>query len=101
MNNCQIKGLLGLALRARMAAMGMDACRIMIRSGKCGILLLDGAAGIHTQKKAEDLCKRTDTPIWIVPEGLIEEATGKNNLVMGLQEGSFSEKILQCRLDDT
>ena len=100
MNSCQIKGLIGLALRARKAAMGMDACRVMIRSGKCGILLLDRAAGIHTRKKAEDLCSRTDTPVWIVPEGLIEEATGKNNLVMGLQEGSFADKILQCRLED-
>ena len=100
MNEQKLTGMLGLAARAGKVSAGTDACRILIRSGKCGMLLLDGAAGIHTRKKAESLCKRTDTPIWIVPEGLIEEATGKSNLVMGLQEGSFSEKILQCKLED-
>ena len=47
MNETKLKGMLGLALRARQASLGMDACRILIRSGKCGIMLLDGETGRH------------------------------------------------------
>ena len=100
MNGQKIKGMIGLALRARQAALGMDACRIMIRTGKCGVLLVDQAAGVNTRQKTEELCGRTGTPMRMMPEGLIEEATGRNNMVIGLQKGHFSEQILQCVQDD-
>ena len=54
MNGQKLAGILGLALRARQAALGTDASRIMIRTGKCGLLLLDGDAGLNTRKKAEE-----------------------------------------------
>ena len=75
MNGQKLKGMLGLALRARQAALGMDACRILIRAGKCGVLLLDGGAGPNTRKRAEELCERNGTPLRILPEGMIGEAT--------------------------
>ena len=94
MNGQRLKGMLGLALRARKAVLGTDASRILIRSGKCGVLLLDEAAGVNTRKKAEDLCRQTGTPIRTVPEHLIGDATGRSNIVMGVQDGSFAEQIL-------
>ena len=95
MNGQKLKGMLGLALRARQAALGMDACRILIRAGKCGVLLLDGGAGPNTRKRAEDLCERNGTPLRILPEGMIEEATGRDNMVLALQKGSFADKALE------
>ena len=94
MNARRIGGMLGLALRARQAAAGMDACRILVRSGECGVLLLDGAAAENTRKRAEELSGRSGTPVVILPEGLIEEATGKSNIILGIRKGSFAEQIL-------
>ena len=94
MNTQKVRGMLGLAIRARQAALGMDACRMMIRSGKCGVLLIDGSAGINTRKKAEELCGKTGTPMRVLQEGMIEDATGKSNMVAGLPKGSFAEQVL-------
>ena len=94
MNGQKMKGMIGLALRARQAVTGMDACRMLIKSGKCGVLLIDITAGNSTRKKAEELCIRSGIPIIAIPEGMIEEANGKSNMLMGLQKGSFTEEIL-------
>ena len=95
MNNQKLAGLLGFAVKARQAAAGTDACRILIRSGKCGVLLLDEDAGSNTRKKAEDLCRLTETPLTVLTPGLIEQATGKGCMLLGIQKGSFSESILK------
>ena len=95
MNGQKLKGMLGLALRARQAALGMDACRILSRAGKCGVLLLDAGAGPNTRKKAEDLCRLTDTPMVLLPPGLIEQSTGRSSMVIAVREGSFAEQFLR------
>lgn len=95
MNEQKVAGMLGFAVRSRQAAAGMDACRIMIRSGKCGVLLLDDAAGPNTRKRAEDLCRQERIPMMILTAGLIGRATGKSCMVMAIQKGSFSEQILK------
>ena len=97
MNEKKLSGMIGLAVRARRAAAGMDACRILIRSGKCGVLLLDGEAAANTRKKAEDLCMQTETAIMILAPGLIKKATGKNNMVMAVQKGPFAEELLTIK----
>ena len=94
MNEQKLAGMLGLAVRAGKASAGMDACRFLIRSGKCGVLLLDGETQENTRNKAEDLCRQTGTPVMMLPPGLIERATGKTNRVLAIQEGSFAEQIL-------
>ena len=94
MNEQKLKGLIGLALRARQAAAGMDAGRMMIRSGKCGVLLLDGETGPNTRKKAEALCAQYRTPMRILPKGMIGSASGRDNMVLALKYGSFAEQIL-------
>jgi len=94
-NERKLAVLLGFAVKARQAAAGADACRILIRSGKCGVLLLDEVAGPNTRKKAEDLCRMTETPLAVLTPGLIEQATGKGSMLLGIQKGSFSEGILK------
>ncbi len=41
------------------------------------------------------MCERTGTVKRILPEGLIEAATGKNNMILGIRKGSFAEQILK------
>lgn len=89
----RMKGLLGLALRARQASVGQDACSIMIRSGKCGVLLVDGEAADNTRRKYEDLCRKTGTPVKVLPAGMIEKATGRTNMAIALQKGAFAEQF--------
>ena len=93
MNTQKLTGMIGLALRARQAVTGMDACRIMIEAGRCGVLLMDGGAGVHTRKKCETLCSRTGTPMTILPDGFLEKATGHTGAVLAMQKGSFAEQV--------
>ena len=97
MNGDQLKGMIGLALRARQAAAGFDACRMMIRTGQCGIVLIDGATAGNTRRKMEELCARAGVPVRILPEGLIETATGRENRMMAVRAGSFAEKLSETQ----
>ena len=96
MNEQKIRGMLGLAVRAREACFGDDACRKLIESGKCGMILLDGETGPNTRKKYQDLCERTGTVLAVLPEGLIEKATGRENRVAALRKGTFAEQMTAC-----
>ena len=96
MNERRAKGMLGLAVRAREACFGDEACRKLIESGKCGIILLDGAAGANTRKKYRELSERAGAALAVMPEGLMEEATGRGNRVAALREGAFAEEMKAC-----
>ncbi len=93
MNEQKVKGILGFAAKARQISAGMDACRLLVRSGRCGILLIDDLTGPNTRKKAADLSVTAGTPLMILPEGMIEAATGKSSMILGVAKGSFAEQI--------
>lgn len=93
MNEVMIKGLIGLSLRARQASSGTDACRIMIRTGRCGLLLLDGKTGPNTRRQFDELCEKYGVTVRVLPEGMIAESTGRDAMVFGIQKGSFADKI--------
>ena len=94
MNNEKISGLIGLAVRSRQAVFGADACRIMIRSGRCGVLIIDGSAGPNTRKKAVEMCARSDVPVKTVHEGTIGGITGRTSMVMAVRQGTFAEALI-------
>ena len=96
MDESRLKGILGLAVRAGQAAFGEDGCRKLLESGKCGILLLDEAASANTRKRYESLCGRTGTRMAVLPEALIEDATGRQNIVMAVIKGGFAEQAERC-----
>ena len=96
MNEQRTKGMLGLAVRAREACFGDNACRKLIDSGKCGMILLDGETGPNTRKKYQELCERSGTPLIVLNAGLIEEATGRTNKVAALRKGAFAEQMTAC-----
>ena len=60
MNEQKLAGILGFAVKARQAVFGMEAGRIMIRSGKCGAILIDADMGSNTRKKVDNLCLQND-----------------------------------------
>ena len=94
MNEQKLRGMLGLAVRARQAQLGTDACRLLVLSGVCGVLLLDAGTSPNTRAKCEEWCRRSDTPVVILPEGMIADATGRTNITLGIRKGSFSEQVL-------
>jgi ribosomal protein L7Ae-like RNA K-turn-binding protein len=96
----KLRGLIGLAFRARQADSGMEACRILIRSGRCGIMLIDRNTGPNTRKKSAELCEASHTPLRVLPAGMIENATGKQSMVICMKKGSFTEEILRIIPDD-
>ena len=99
MNGPKLAGMLGFAVKARQAAAGMDACRIMVRSGRCGVLLIDAETGPSSRKKAEDMCREAETPVRILPPGLISQSTGKDSMLIAIQRGTFAEQILNLLND--
>ena len=100
MNAQKMMGILGLAMKARQVSSGTDACRMLIRSGKCGIVLADVKTASNTRKKISGLCQKNGIPIRILPNGMIEEATGRTNMVLGICKSGFSEQIIRLLQED-
>ena len=96
MNETKARGLLGLAVRAGQVSFGEEACRILVRSGKCGMMLLDGGAGANIRKKTEAMCRAEDVPLAVLPPGLIGEATGRANMAAAVKAGPFAEPLKEC-----
>ena len=95
MNEAKARGLLGLAVRARQIHFGEEACRKLVRSGGCALLMLDEAAGIHTRKKAETMSRAAQIPLILLPAGFMEQAMGRGNMMAAVQQGTFSEPLTE------
>ena len=63
-------------------------------------MLLDGGTGMNTRKKAAEICEKAGVPVADVPCGMIEEATGKCNMVLGICKGGFSDQICEILSED-
>lgn len=100
MKEQKLAGLIGLAIRARQAAAGMDASRNMIRNGCCGIVLLDAETGPNTRKKIHELCERADTPMRIIQPELIGNASGEGHMLLSIKKGSFADEILRITQEE-
>ena len=96
MNETRVRGMLGFAVKAGQVSFGEEACRILIRGGKCGVMLLDGDAGASTRKKAEAMCRAEEVPLMILPAGLMAEATGRGNIAAAVKKGPFAEQLASC-----
>ena len=91
----KLRGLMGLCVRARQAVFGEDGCMKTIRGGNCGVLLLDSGASRATQDKYRGVCENADTPMELLPEGLLHEATGKPGVAMAILKGGFANQVQQ------
>jgi len=91
----RLRGLMGLCVRARQAVFGEDGCMKTIRAGNCGVLLLDSGASQATQEKYKGVCKNANTPMELLPEGLLHEATGKPGVAMAVLKGGMANQMRQ------
>lgn len=89
----KLRGLMGLCVRARQATFGEDGCLKQVRSGQCGVLLLDGGASQATHDKYRGACEHAGVALWELPEGLLHEATGRPGMAMAVARGGMAQQI--------
>ena len=101
MNEKKLGGLIGLALRARQAETGAESSRMLIKAGKCGVLLVDEQAATNTREKAEALCRQSGIGMILIPEGIISSYTGKSSMILAVKRGSFAGEIIRLSQEDS
>lgn len=93
MDEQKLRGLMGLCVRARQAVFGEDGCLKTIRSGNCGVLLMDSGASPATKKKYHDACTHAGVTLGIIPEGMLLEATSRPGMAMAIPKGGLAQQI--------
>ena len=89
-----VSGLLGLACRAGQIALGADMALQEIRGGKAALALLDESAAEGTRKKILDACAYRQVDVYILPEGEISRACGKEGrMAAAMKKGKLAERI--------
>lgn len=96
----KLRGLMGLCVRARQATFGEDGCLKSIRGGGCGILLLDSGASKATQDKYRGACQHAGVQLALLPQGLLQDATGRPGVAMAVQKGGLAEQIRRVIAED-
>lgn len=90
----RLRGMMGLCVRARQGVFGMDGCLNGIRGGKVGLVLMDAEASAGTAKKLQDACHSHQIPLRVIPEGVLQEATGRSGIVMAVNPGGLCDQLL-------
>ncbi|MDO4483585.1 MAG: ribosomal L7Ae/L30e/S12e/Gadd45 family protein [Clostridia bacterium] len=93
MDEKKLIGLLGLSVRARQATFGQDGCLKAIRTGKAAVVLVDEDASPATREKYEDACRHNDVPLVMLPEGSIQQASGRPGVAMAIAPGGLAQQI--------
>ena len=96
MNEKRLRGLMGLCVRAGQAVFGEDSCLKALRSGQAAVLLMDGGISEGSASKYGQACSGEGVPLFRLPEGLLEEATGRPGRAMAVRKGSVAEQIEAC-----
>ena len=93
----RLKGLMGLSVRAGQATFGQDGCLSQMRKETCSVLLLDETASANTRGMYENAAHTHGIPLFLLPEGLLFEATGRPGVAMTVSKGGLGTQILQLR----
>ncbi len=89
-----VSGLLGLACRAGQITLGADMALQDIRGGKAALVLLDAGASEATQKKLKDGCAYRSVPFYVLPEGEISRACGRDGrIAAAVKKGKLAERM--------
>lgn len=97
----RVQGLMGLCVRARQAVFGEDGCLKTIRSGQCGVLLVDSGASQATKEKYRSACAHAKVCLGWLPEDLLLEATGRPGVAMAVTKGGLSEQLTKLLGENT
>ncbi len=93
MDEKRLRGLMGLCVRAGQGVFGEDGCLGAVRGGKAAILLMDGEISPLSAERYEKACEREHIPVFMIPAGLLEEATGRPGMAMAVKPGGFADQI--------
>ena len=93
MDENKLRGLMGLCVRARQATFGMDGCLKAVRTGQAGVALLDAGASAATKDKFLSTCEHHRIPVCVMPQGLLEEATGRPGVTMTVAQGGLANQL--------
>ncbi len=96
MDEKRLKGYMGLSVRAGQAVFGEDGCMKTIREGGCGILLMDAEISEKSGKRYREACEKEGVRIGVIPEGWLNEATGKPGMAMAVRAGTLADMIFSC-----
>ena len=91
-----LKGMLGLAFRARQLVPGAENALQLIREGKAGLALLDPVASTNTRKKVLDACNYYQVQVMLMGAGLLGLACGRDGMAAAaVKKGPFAQQILR------
>ena len=91
-----LKGLLGLAFRARQLAPGAEETLKLVREGRAGLVLLDPQASANTSKKISNACNHYRVQVILLNGGILGEACGRPGMAAAaIKNGSLCEQIRQ------
>ena len=93
MDENKLRGLMGLCVRARQATFGMDGCLKAVRTSQAGVALLDAGASAATKDKFLSACEHHGIPVHVVPQGLLQEATGRPGVTMTVAQGGLANEL--------
>ena len=96
MNETRLKSLMGFCTRAGQGIFGEESCRKALQSGKAGLLLLDEGISEGSGDRLTRLCAARGVSVCRLPEGFLEEATGRPGKTMAVPPGNFSEQMIRC-----
>ena len=97
-----LTGFLGLCLRAGQLTLGQDLCVGAIRGGKAALALLDEGASENTRKRLSDSCRSHQTPLYLLPKGLLASAAGKDGrMVASLPGGGMAIRVSKLLSGET
>ena len=90
-----VRGMLGLAMRAGQLTTGVDLAARLMREGKAAAALIDQGASENAKKRIGDTASFYHVSVYVLPEGLLDEACGKSGRVAAaLQKGALAEKTI-------
>ena len=100
MDEAKVRGLMGLAVRARQATFGEDGCLKAVKKGQCALLLVDASLSDAVMEKYRLACERSGTLLRVLPPGLLGEATGRPGKAMAVMPGGLASELANKTMTD-
>lgn len=92
----KLYGMIGLCARAGRLVTGENAVIKLIRSGKAGIVFLDGSTAPNGKKAITDACNHYNVRLAILPEGAIGTYSGKSGrMSAATADESFANRMIE------
>ena len=96
MNEKQLIGMLGLAMRAGQLKLGVDMSADYIRHGQAEAAFIDQSASENAKKRLQDTAEFYKIPLYELPEGLLDEASGKSGrMAAAVSHGGIAKQIIK------